>query len=66
MLGLLKLAMAMMNGLIYFEQSLLEIATDTGCHYISTMCRKGLAKKMVTKHGWNETYSVVTKPVPME
>ena len=49
-----------------FEQSLLEIATDTGCHYISTMCRKGLAKKMVTKHGWNETYSVVTKPVPME
>ena len=49
-----------------FEQSLFDIAYDTGCHYISTMCRKGLAKKMVTKHGWNESYSVVSKPVPME
>ena len=32
-----------------FEQSLLEIASDTGCHYISSMCRKGLAKKMATQ-----------------
>ena len=49
-----------------FEQSLLEIATDNGCHYISSNCRKGLAKKMTTKRGWNESYSVITKPVPME
>ena len=49
-----------------FEQSLLEIAYDSGCHYISSNCRKGLAKKMTTKRGWNESYSVITKPVPME
>lgn len=49
-----------------FEQSLLEIATDTGCHYISTICRKGLARKMVRKHGWLDTHSVVTKLIPME
>lgn len=49
-----------------FEQSLLEIANDTGCHYISSMCRKGLAKKMTTQRGWNDKYSVITKPVPME
>ncbi len=48
------------------EQSLIGIALDTGCHYIATKCRKGLARKMVTKHGWNETYSVVSKQVPME
>ena len=49
-----------------FEQSLLEIANDTGCHYISTMCRKGLAKKMTTKRDWIDKYSVICKPVPME
>ena len=49
-----------------FEQSLLEIASDHGCHYISSNCRKGLAKKMTTKRGWNESYSVISKPVPME
>lgn len=49
-----------------FEQSLLEIATDNGCHYISSNCRKGLAKKMTTKRDWNESYSVISKPVPME
>ena len=49
-----------------FEQSLLEIANDNGCHYISSNCRKGLAKKMTTKRGWNESYSVISKPVPME
>ena len=49
-----------------FEQSLLEIATDTGCHYISTMCRKGLAKKMSTKRGWIDTHSVISKLIPTE
>ena len=49
-----------------FEQSLLEIAYDNGCHYISSNCRKGLAKKMTTKRGWDNSYSVITKPVPME
>ena len=49
-----------------FEQSLLGIAEDVGCHYISTMCRKGLAKKMTTQRDWNDKYSVITKPVPME
>ena len=49
-----------------FEQSLLEIAQDTGCHYISTMCRKGLAKKMSTKRGWIDTHSVTSKLIPME
>ena len=49
-----------------FEQSLLEIAYDTGCHYISTMCRKGLAKKMSTKRGWIDTHSVISKLIPME
>ena len=49
-----------------FEQSLLEIANDTGCHYISSMCRKGLAKKMTTKRDWSDKYSVICKPVPME
>ena len=49
-----------------FEQSLLEIASDHGCHYISSNCRKGLAKKMTTKRDWNESYSVISKPVPME
>ena len=49
-----------------FEQSLLEIAQDTGCHYISSMCRKGLAKKMTTQRGWSDKYSVICKPVPME
>ena len=49
-----------------FEQSLLEIAYDSGCHYISSNCRKGLAKKMTTKRGWDNSYSVITKPVPME
>ena len=49
-----------------FEQSLLEIAQDTGCHYISTMCRKGLAKKMSTKRGWIDTHSVISKLIPME
>ena len=49
-----------------FEQSLLEIATDNGCHYISSNCRKGLAKKMTTKRNWIDKYSVICKPVPME
>jgi len=49
-----------------FEQSLLEIAYDTGCHYISTMCRKGLAKKMSTKRGWIDSHSVISKLIPME
>ena len=49
-----------------FEQSLLEIASDNGCHYISSNCRKGLAKKMTTKRGWDNSYSVISKPVPME
>ena len=49
-----------------FEQSLLEIATDSGCHYISSNCRKGLAKKMTTKRNWIDKYSVICKPVPME
>ena len=49
-----------------FEQSLLEIAYDNGCHYISSNCRKGLAKKMTTKRGWDNSYSVISKPVPME
>ena len=49
-----------------FEQSLLEIAQDSGCHYISSMCRKGLAKKMTTKRDWIDKYSVICKPVPME
>tara|TARA_Y100000996_G_scaffold339124_1_gene275994 strand:+ start:34 stop:468 length:435 start_codon:yes stop_codon:yes gene_type:complete len=49
-----------------FEQSLLEIANDTGCHYISTMCRKGLAKKMSEKRGWIDTHSVISKLIPME
>ena len=49
-----------------FEQSLLDIAQDTGCHYISSMCRKGLAKKMTTKRDWSDKYSVICKPVPME
>ena len=49
-----------------FEQSLLEIAQDVGCHYISTMCRKGLAKKMSTKRGWIDTHSVISKLIPME
>ena len=49
-----------------FEQSLLGIAEDVGCHYISTMCRKGLAKKMSTKRGWIDTHSVISKLIPME
>ena len=49
-----------------FEQSLLEIAQDSGCHYISSNCRKGLAKKMTTKRDWSDKYSVICKPVPME
>jgi len=49
-----------------FEQSLLDIAQDTGCHYISSMCRKGLAKKMTTKRDWSDKYSVICKPVLME
>ena len=49
-----------------FEQSLLEIAQDTGCHYISSMCRKGLAKKMSTKRGWIDTHSVISKLIPTE
>ncbi len=49
-----------------FEQSLLEIANDTGCHYISTMCRKGLAKKMSEKRGWIDTHSVISKLIPTE
>ena len=49
-----------------FDQSLLEIANDTGCHYISTMCRKGLAKKMSEKRGWIDTHSVISKLIPME
>ena len=49
-----------------FEQSLLEIAYDNGCHYISSNCRKGLAKKMTTKRNWIDKYSVICKPVPME
>ena len=49
-----------------FEQSLLGIAEDVGCHYISTMCRKGLAKKMTTQRDWNDKYSVITKSVTME
>ena len=49
-----------------FEQSLLEIAQDSGCHYISSNCRKGLAKKMTTKRNWIDKYSVICKPVPME
>ncbi len=49
-----------------FEESLLEIANDTGCHYISSMCRKGLAKKMTTKRDWSDKYSVICKPVSME
>ena len=49
-----------------FEQSLLEIAQDTGCHYISTMCRKGLAKKMSEKRGWIDTHSVISKLIPTE
>ena len=49
-----------------FEQSLLEIAYDSGCHYISSNCRKGLAKKMTTKRNWIDKYSVICKPVPME
>ena len=49
-----------------FEQSLLNIAQDTGCHYISPMCRKGLAKKMSTKRGWIDTHSVISKLIPME
>ena len=49
-----------------FDQSLLEIANDTGCHYISTMCRKGLAKKMSEKRGWIDTHSVISKLIPTE
>ena len=49
-----------------FEQSLLEIAQDNGCHYISTMCRKGLAKKMSEKRGWIDTHSVISKLIPTE
>ena len=49
-----------------FEQSLLDIAQDTGCHYISSMCRKGLAKKMSTKRGWIDTHSVISKLIPTE
>ena len=33
-----------------FEQSLLEIATDTGCHYISTMCRNKIPTTFATKN----------------
>ena len=49
-----------------FEESLMQIAQDSGCHYISSMCRKGLAKKMTTKRDWSDKYSVICKPVPME
>ena len=49
-----------------FEQSLFDIAYDTGCHYISTMCRKGLAKKMSEKRGWIDTHSVISKLIPTE
>ena len=49
-----------------FEQSLLEIAQDTGCHYISSMCRKGLAKKKSTNRGWIDTHAVISKLEPMQ
>ena len=49
-----------------FEQRISTIAYETGCHYISSMCRKGLAKKMTTQRGWNNKYSVISKPVTME
>ena len=45
----------------HFENALIGIAESTGCHYITTWCRKGLAKKMITFHGWEDSYSVVTK-----
>jgi hypothetical protein len=44
-----------------FENALIGIAESTGCHYISTWCRKGLAKKMTTLRGWEDSYSVITK-----
>ena len=37
------------------------IAESTGCHYITSWCLKGLAKKMITFHGWEDSYSVITK-----
>ena len=49
-----------------FEQYILNIAYETGCHYVSSMCRKGLAKKMSTKRGWIDTHSVISKLIPME
>ena len=46
-----------------FEEALEDIGHRSGCHYISTTCRKGLAKKMTTKRGWDNSYSVITKPI---
>ena len=46
-----------------FEQALIGLALDNGCHYIKAWCRKGLAKKMVTLHGWEHSHSIVTKHV---
>lgn len=44
-----------------FEQALIGLALDNGCHYIGARCRKGLAKKMVAFHGWEHSHSIVTK-----
>mgnify|MGYP003108734588 FL=1 len=46
-----------------FEQRLIGLALDNGCHYMSAWCRKGLAQKMVTLHGWDHSHSIVSKQV---
>jgi len=46
-----------------FEQALIGLALDNGCNYMSAWCRKGLAKKMVTLHGWDHSHSIVSKQV---
>ena len=46
-----------------FEEALIGLALDNGCHYMSAWCRKGLAKKMVDLHGWTHSHSIVSKHI---
>tara|TARA_R100000458_G_scaffold9566_2_gene7584 strand:- start:47 stop:475 length:429 start_codon:yes stop_codon:yes gene_type:complete len=46
-----------------FENKLIEIGHESGCSYLETWCRKGLAKKMSKYHGWTDKYAVATKKI---
>ena len=46
-----------------FEEALVGLALDNGCHYIGAYTRKGLAKKLIKHGGWEDTHSIITKHI---